>query len=418
MQYLNIKNKISFAFFFLLISQTVFSQENSPYSRYGVGNLKSNEMLQNKGMGGVNTADQNPLYINPLNPASYSFLKMTALQAAIEGSLVTIKNSSTSNRVGASNLSYVNVAFPLAKNAGLSFGLLPITRSRYNFEKYSSYDGIDSNVYTTWFGGGGLQKIYIGGAYAYKNLSIGINTGYTFGNLTNTTETTFTDTLQILANNVSSRTVIGGFFWQGGLLYSHKLKDDYALNLGFTYSGSENLRAKKESYWESFIGTSTNTVNRVDSVLEKKGTIQLPSRYAAGLMLVNGDYWKVGIDYTASNWSQYRSYGSADSFGNAYMIKVGGAITPNTNATNDYWKRVNYRAGFYTGTDIVKLNQNKITQTGITVGAGFPIRRTNLSIGQINAVFDIGKRGTINSGLVKENYTRLALGYCSMTNGL
>jgi hypothetical protein len=414
MQYWNIKNKIqTLLFAFSMFSTVLNAQENSPYSRYGVGNIKQLENIAFRGMGGVSIADDNPLIANPTNPATYTGLRMTSYQVGIEGNLVTIKNSLTSNRTGSNNLSYANIGFPIRKNMGFSFGLIPLTRSKYSMQQTSAIQNVDENITTDYYGGGGLQKIYFGLAYKYSDFSVGFNSGYTFGNLVNTTETTFTDSLQIFSNNITSRKVMGGFFWQLGGLYSKELQDDYKIRIGATYTGSQSLNAKKESYWQSFVGdvSSPTYVYKVDSVINKKGKVVLPSNLGLGVNFAKGDYWQIGVDYTASDWSKYSSYGTSDSLSNSWMLKFGGAITPDVNSVNNYWKKMTYRMGVYTGQDIIQLKSSNLKRSGITFGLGYPIRRTNLSIGQINASLEVGKRGTIDNGLVREGYTRFAIGF-------
>jgi hypothetical protein len=63
----------------------VSAQENSPYSRYALGNLVSGKNAAYRGMAGVCMADDNPLVNNPDNPASYSYLKLTSFQVGVEG---------------------------------------------------------------------------------------------------------------------------------------------------------------------------------------------------------------------------------------------------------------------------------------------------------------------------------------------
>jgi hypothetical protein len=46
----------------------------------------------------------------------------------------------------------------------------------------------------------------------------------------------------------------------------------------------------------------------------------------------------------------------------------------------------------------------------MTLGIGYPIRRTNLSIGQINASLELGRRGVAENGLVRESFTRFSVG--------
>ena len=410
MQFLKSKSNLLLLFIVFTL-QSVLGQENSPYSRYGVGNLKPTENVSNRGMGGVAVADDNPVQANPSNPATYANLKMTCYQVGLEGSWLTVRNANGSYKNGTSNLAYVNIGLPVAKNAGISFGLIPQTRSRYNLQKYSVLPGIDSNALSTYYGGGGLQKVYLGFAYKYQQVAIGLNTGYNFGNLINATTTEFTDSLDINSTNFSNRTTLGGFFWQLGLHYTHKISEELSLKGGITYTGSQSLNAKKESRWESFKYDITDPFYQVDSTIDAKGKVKLPAIASLGLMLSQGDFWQVGLDFQTSDWGTYTSYGQPDSFGSSYMLRVGGGITPDINAVNNYWKRVTFRAGFYTGQDIIRLNGTSLKRTAATVGIGYPLRRTNNSIGQINATLEFGRRGTLNNGLVREGFTRFSFGF-------
>ena len=155
MQYWNTTaNKVFLTVLFeLLFIGYTHAQENSPYSRYGLGNLKLTENVVNRGMGGVSIADDNNLTVNPTNPASFANLRMTAYQVGIEGSSINVRNSDASNRTGSMSLSYVNLGFPLSKHVGVSFGLMPQTRSKFQMEQSDSLDGI-SKVTNHYYGGG------------------------------------------------------------------------------------------------------------------------------------------------------------------------------------------------------------------------------------------------------------------------
>ena len=65
----------------LLIALPLFSiaQENSPYSRYGIGNLVPKGNMQYRSMGGISAGASDPTVINFINPASYSNLIYTTL---------------------------------------------------------------------------------------------------------------------------------------------------------------------------------------------------------------------------------------------------------------------------------------------------------------------------------------------------
>ena len=393
-------------FLFAFSSLSVMAQENSPYSRYGLGNLKQIESVLSKGMGGVAVADDNPLVPNPVNPATYASLRMTSYQAAMEGSLVTVRNSNSSNRTGSATFSYINIGFPLGKHAGLSFGLLPQTRSRYNMEKTDTLNFATAT--SSFSGGGGIQKIYIGAAYRYQDFSFGFNTGYNFGNLINGTETSYTDSLGIIPSDVNSRITMGGVFWQMGGLYKAKIDENLSLNIGVTYTGNQRMNATRETIWSYLINSNADTLYYHQTT--QKGKVVMPSNFGAGMVLSRGDYWQIGLDLTTANWEKFTIMGKTDSTTRTFMVKLGGAITPDVNSVSNYWKKMTYRAGFNYGQDYLQFQGHKLNKMAFTVGAGYPIRRTNLSIGQINAALELGKRGTTADGLIREGFTRFSFG--------
>src|SRR4030095_3419005 len=55
-----------------LITCNLYAQENSPYSRYGLGDVAPSTNIGNRGMAGLSAAYADPLSINFTNPASYS----------------------------------------------------------------------------------------------------------------------------------------------------------------------------------------------------------------------------------------------------------------------------------------------------------------------------------------------------------
>ncbi|MBU3677664.1 MAG: hypothetical protein FGM54_10875, partial [Chitinophagaceae bacterium] len=97
-------NSVLLSAAFLSIHTTLKAQDNSPYSRFALGNLRATENVAFRGMGGVCIADDNPLIANPSNPATYAGLKMTAYQIALDGTMLNIKNKTTSFRTGGATL--------------------------------------------------------------------------------------------------------------------------------------------------------------------------------------------------------------------------------------------------------------------------------------------------------------------------
>src|SRR5690349_4070091 len=66
------KARVLFVLLPLLSFSFVNAQDNSPYSRYGLGNLFPRMNVINRGMGGISAAYSDVLSVNYNNPASYA----------------------------------------------------------------------------------------------------------------------------------------------------------------------------------------------------------------------------------------------------------------------------------------------------------------------------------------------------------
>jgi len=58
--------------FISVLITSAFAQDNSPYSRYGIGDLTSTTNINNRGMGGITAGYTDQLSVNFNNPASFS----------------------------------------------------------------------------------------------------------------------------------------------------------------------------------------------------------------------------------------------------------------------------------------------------------------------------------------------------------
>src|SRR3972149_2468308 len=80
--------------FFFLIS---FSQSitNSPYSRYGLGELQYSGFANNIPMGGIYSALQNdttaPFFINVSNPASHASTRLTVFDFGLKSNMMKLE---------------------------------------------------------------------------------------------------------------------------------------------------------------------------------------------------------------------------------------------------------------------------------------------------------------------------------------
>lgn len=404
---------------FFLLANKAIAQDNSPYSRYGLGDLHNNQNTVNRGMGGVSQAYSDPQSVNFINPASYSSLLLTTFDVGVEGGARSINDKGSKFSSGFGTLSYLQLGIPLITNKwGLNLGLRPVTRVSYNIQESGNgtfFDTLRVPLTSKYEGSGGLYQLYAGTGVRFGHFSIGVNLGYLFGNIENNTRLTFPDPT-MYASHRMFRTTYNSFFYKVGVQYRAKLKSDMDLTFGASGSLKQNMNARQEILNETvqFDASSNNYVTQ-DTVKYTKGdrgTVVFPQEFGAGIMLRKFDKWMIGVDFNSSQWENYKNFGNKDSLQNSWKLAVGGQFVPNATALSGYWNRVAYRLGGYYGKDYLQLQGVNMPTLGFTVGAGLPVRRMPYSnqYSMINLAFEVAHRGN-NETVLKENIYRISLGF-------
>jgi hypothetical protein len=424
------------------LHNTAFSQDNSPYSRYGIGDIVPSTHAANRALGGLAAgfSDANGIMINFSNPASYSnFQAVRELKSKkiVSGRAILDVGINFENRALlqgnptekflASNalFSYVQIGVPLKPNWGFSFGLRPVSRISYKISQTerlvdpSTGTPIDSAI-TQSEGDGGLYLVSAGTGFKIKSLSLGFNVGYMFGRKDYKTKRAFiNDTVDYLQANYETRSNLGNLVVDLGAQYKFKLSKNVSMTLGAYGNVQQKVRATKEIIRETFYPDANAGTTRLDSVSVQsniKGNMIYPASYTAGFVVekaqsLKDGSWLFGVDFNSQKWNNYRFYGQQDSVKNSWTVHVGAQLHPAPK--RNYWSNVFYRFGFVTGPDYIRF-KNKLPSYGVTFGLGLPIANYNrLSPGQatvINLSVEYGKRGN-SSNVMRENLFRLTLGF-------
>ena len=148
--------------------------ENSPYSRFGIGEQRNGVNTLLKGMGSISSAYNNPFAVNTDNPASYAAIRLTTYEAGGEGSTRSVRTASDKYTTGMATLTHLNVGIPIGKNGGIAFGLKPNTRVYYLLQDTVNAVGVGRSL-NTFNGNGGTNYGFIGAGYRYKGFSLGAN---------------------------------------------------------------------------------------------------------------------------------------------------------------------------------------------------------------------------------------------------
>ncbi|MER3499351.1 MAG: hypothetical protein C4308_12325 [Chitinophagaceae bacterium] len=426
--------KLVFSSAFFLFSFFCFAQDNSPYSRYGLGDVLPQSNMVNRAMGGISAAAYDPLSINFNNPATYSgFLytlepkskKLTSgrvvLNVGVNFQSHTLREPNNPEKFTSSDavFSYLQVGMPLKKNWGISFGLRQISRIGYKIADYERLmdpvtGNIDSSL-TEYSGDGGTFLANAGTGFAIKNFRLGFNFGYLFGKKETTTRRFFiNDTVYYKSGKYITATSFGNLFFSAGAQYKIDLKKNFDLTLGAYGNLKQTLNASQNLSRETFVGDPDNgdiTIDSVYKVSNVSGKVVYPSQFGGGLVLRKMDKssWFMGVDYVRSNWSQYRFYGLKDRVENSSQLHIGGELTPEPKEKK-YFSHVSYRAGVFFGNDYINVD-DKHPVFGITAGARFPIatQRSSNQFSIINLSVEYIRRGN-NSSVLKENLLRVGVG--------
>ena len=106
------------------------SSTNSPYTRYGLGELSDRGFANNAAMGGVGYGLRYSGHINLTNPAAYSSVDSLSFMFDIGMSLKSsnYKENGISSNAKNASFDYLAIQFRLHKRLGMAIGYTPYSR--------------------------------------------------------------------------------------------------------------------------------------------------------------------------------------------------------------------------------------------------------------------------------------------------
>src|SRR5690349_2767504 len=225
--------------FFLLAALALWAQpkQNSPYSRFGIGDPVNQYFANAAAWGGQTAAFHDPYHLNIENPASFAFLRSTAFETGLYTKFGHYQSATSSQDVWSGNLAYLALGFTLkspvnevldrAKSPwkyGMGVALTPSSLVGYNVKTQEVLPGLGA-VQSTFTGCGCMYRLNWSNAVKYNNTSFGANLGWTFGRTTYQSNTVFeddpTNTVDtfnqiFFQNNNRDDISMSGFVWKLG----------------------------------------------------------------------------------------------------------------------------------------------------------------------------------------------------------
>jgi hypothetical protein len=406
---------ILITFIFFITASTLLAQRtnSSPYSFFGIGDEFSNSTVEQSSMGGIGVAFSNYGFLNFTNPAAYADIRFATYSLGLLNNDLTVKSATTSQSSTSTSLSYVTLAFPIGAKAGFSAGMQPVSSIGYSLST-SVFDINDRLTQLSIFeGNGGVNRLY--GSFGMKitrNLSLGIEGDFNFGNIENGISALRADVSLSTKYNEISR-VTGGSL-KFGMQYHKELESKLVISTGATVKLANSLTVTGDDYLYSLTFSPTGNEVPRDTISSNRisGSFNLPIKTNFGVGIGKFDNWYAGIEYESQDaltTTGLLSGGSnsAYNYGKSSRISFGGFFLPKINSISSYWERVTYRAGIrFEKTGLLvdgsgtNTNFTPIDDFGMSFGLGLPLQR----LSTINMGFEFGKRGTIQNNLIQENY--------------
>lgn len=424
-----------------------FTRRNSPYSRYGIGDMYSTQFLPGLSTAGAFSATYNSAWdFSISNPASLGQIQSTTFDIGVfyKHSQLREKSTGLSGAANDGNISFLSIAFPITRSWeverdtlrrgvpiqwGMSFSLLPHSTTAYDVRVIRNLTDI-GNVQYKYTGEGTRFRANWGNGIRYKGLSAGANIGVLFGTINDKTTITFLDSAYTYAfsNRIQTEENTIGLLWDLGLQYELKFKTPgrtpegkqksrSGLVFGAYIGGSNNMRVLAKELEFRFGGAyATDTLVNTEDV---KANMQLPLTVGGGIAYNYGTKWKLGANYESSLWNSFSYSERPISVANSYQVALGAEFTPDFLDFSNYFNRIRYRAGIYYGKDprIVGsgVTAYQLTKYGITFGLGLPVKplKSN-TLGHIQVGFEFGYLG--NNNLINEYFFQTNLAF-SLNDG-
>lgn len=414
--------KLLLAILVSLASLSLHGQKNtsSPYSRYGIGDMYRSGTGYSRGMGGTGIGMQLKNQMNLSNPASFSAQDtLTFLfDFGFSYSQINYKGNGNSFKRNNAEISHLAISFPVTKWWKANLGMTPYTKVGYNMYARSNRDGYISPVKYSYEGSGGLNRYFVGSAFAIKNFSVGVNAYYLLGTLEIKNSSTFWHALDLdnSFNTQSSKEFSVSDMYLGiGAQYAFRASDDVKGVVGVIYDFENKINTRSNTYTYSIFnyGSGTNGYPTDTVVFEEgvKSPMDLPAKFGIGASVTLKNKLTLALDYTAQDWTgkKYPMSNIDNVLTKAQTTSFGVQYIPNSRAVRGYLNHVSFRLGGYNSATYMKFRDENIKDYGMSFGLGLPFGNSG---SVINVNYELGRRGTLNNGLIQENYQYL---YISLT---
>lgn len=400
--------KISFLTLTIVLLGTYAFAQNatlSPYSYYGIGQPVSTRTAENNTMGGVTTyADSTQFSLD--NPATLGKLRYVQYLVGANYKSTIQQSSLASASASTASLNYLALSVP-TKHIAFSFGLKP--KSAVGYRISTTEEENDLEYRNSFNGTGGVNSTFLGLAInPYKGLSLGVSAIYNFGY----NEKIYIQSVAGVQNStqVFTRSELSGIQYTFGMHFNRNIFSDYMLQLSATFTPNASLESNNSRTISSISATgSVGEQTEFDLRNLETTSNKLSSETTFGIGFGKSQHWFAGVTYvnTAQGLSNPLESNRDANFVPNSRFSAGGFYIPKYDSFTSYFSRVAYRVGARWEHTGLELKNQAVKDFGITFGIGLPMN----VLSKINIGVEVGQFGTDDTGLLKENYTNIMLGF-------
>lgn len=387
-----------------LLSTIGNAQNNSIYSRFGVGDMQYAYFPHQVGSGDLGTMLFGMKTFSTHNPATLSRIKNTTLEFGTIFNARQIDTENESAFFSTGEFTGFTLALPVSLEYGASIagGVVPYSTVSYKNKTTVSDDEFDVGSYTLLNeGDGGLSRAFIGGSFRLPfDVTIGAYFDYYVGKTTYSSKIEFDNPVYV---DTDYRTMhqtkgYGGTVGVispdlGNIIGSETVKD-IRLGIGFTLPfdiETDTINATYSTVYSDTISMG-NTLQKI------------PMRIVAGLGFKINNAYHCYLDYLYQPWSEYTFDDITDpNLSDAMKFSAGFQYYTNPDRPLEH---IVWRAGISYEKTPYSIRGVDINEFSISGGLSYPVGVGN--------TIDIGiqyvNRGSKDSGLLKENIFRLGFG--------
>lgn len=371
---------------------------------FGIGQLSSQGMVRNIGMGRSGLALSSDEYLNNLNPASNHKIDSISFFFDV-GTDATISKYSSSELTqygNYMNLRNIAMGFRMMRRWTGSLGVVPFSSVGYKVQAEDEVEGTPDKVKIDLSGTGGISQLYWDNTFTvFDRFNVGVKCSYLFGKIQylEVLHYSFFDKDVILEENSNLNKVFLDF----GLQYDFSPIRDFKVSLGGVYGTNHLLNLNRSRTVSDSKGAVYEEKTKSNEVFE------LPAYAGGGLAIQYKKNLTLTADYLYHNWQSVSTGDISCAFRNTHAYRFGLEYVPGYIDNFRFLGRMNYRLGYYYEDSYLEIANTGFADQGFSAGIGIPFFQTKTSL---NLAYNNGTRGTLDRYLIKERYHVIMLSLC------